>query len=167
MIPKSIEDKETNIVLNGVDTFLESNYSDGDIVSLHWLKNTLKIDEPKTMEEVKGFQWELLNKVEMFKEELLLNHSIALRNVRGNGYMIVPPYQQAEYAADVGIKAMNKGMKKAERLLENTRTEILDDPDKKRHIDAQVKFSAMKGILNKQKINVFALFREPKKVGNK
>jgi len=152
------------ISLKAVDTFMESNFKDGDIVSMHWLKEFLQIKEAIRIEDVNNIQWDLLAKMELFKEELLTKHQIALRNVRGSGYLIVPPRQQAEFAVEEGIKAFNKGMRRTDRLLNNVRRNKMDNTENKRHTDAQVKFSAIKNLLKKEKVNIFSIFENTKMV---
>jgi len=159
--------KEKQIVLKAVKKFLNDDFKDGDIVSMHWLKESLKIKEVTKIEHVTELQWELLIKMEMFKDELLNKHQIALKNIRGSGYMIVPPNKQALYAAEVGLKAFNKGMKKTEKLLDNVRLAQMDNEERRILTDAQVKFSALKGMLNKQRISIFLTFKDKKRLEDK
>ena len=159
--------QDKKLVKEAVKKFLDSDFSDGEIVSMHWLKEFLDIKEATKIEQVTDFQWELLTKMEMFKDELLNKHQIALKNVRGSGYMIVPPGQQALYAAEIGIKTFNKGMKKTEKLLDNVRLAQMDNDEKRILTDAQVKFSALKGMLNKQRISIFLTFKDKKRLEDK
>lgn len=156
--------REKAIVLMAVSDFIKHGFIDGDIISLHWLKQALEIKEAQNLETVDAIQWDMLQKMEMFKSELLIKHQIALKNVRGEGYMIIPPGDQALYAAEEGIKAFNKGMKRTEKLLDNVRLSKMDNEEKRRHTDAQIKFSAIKGMLNKQRINVFSIFKDTKRL---
>ena len=156
--------QQQRVVVTAVEMFLKKGFGDNDIISWLWLKDALCLVEAKTIEEVAGAQFDMLQKVEMFKDELLTRHQIALKNVRGVGYMIIPPGEQAYHAAEVGIKVINSGMRKAERLLENVRLSEMDNTEKQRHTDAQVKFAALKGLMNKERIDVFAIFKDTKRI---
>jgi len=157
MLPKINNDN--SVILSAVDDFFKKGFSDGDVLSMHWVKESLDIKEPKKLSEVNRIQFETLQKINMFKTELLTKHNIALRNVRGSGYMVVPPKEQTYYAIEEGVKHFNKGIKKAENLLDNMRISKLNSEDKKRHTDTQVKFSAIKGIMSRQKKDMFLAFR--------
>lgn len=162
MIPKkkNEENEYTVLIQEAIEKFFDKGYQDGDTVSMLWLHDTLKIEEPKTVQQAKAAQFELLTKLDMFKSELLEGHGIALRNIRGVGYIVVPPHDQTRYAMEECVRHINKGMKRADALLDNTRTRLLTISEKKRHTDAVVKFSAVKGIINRQKRDVFLMIRE-------
>lgn len=163
MLPKTTEEKD--VVVSAIEKFFSAKYNDGDIIQMSWIHRALEIKDPRTISDVKASQFDLLQKMEMFKSILLEKHNIALKNIRGEGYMVVPPKDQARYAAAEGIRAFNKGMKRTESLLDNIRIDALSSDEKRKHVDAQVKFSAIKGILNKQKKDVFRLFSSPTMIG--
>ena len=148
-----------NSVIDGaIDQFDKDQFKDGDIISREWIKWALRIKEPSTVQEYEEMQWLLLSRFEDFKDRLLKDRQIALRNVRGNGYLIVPPGEQAQYAAEKGIRHIRKGIQEADKLLTNVRSEQLTDEERKRHVDTQCRFDGIKGIMSRQKKDVFALF---------
>lgn len=138
--------------------FLEDSFKPGDIVSHDWLKWALDLKEPRTADEFREYQWKWLSAIEQFKDELLVNHKIALRNVRGTGYQVVPPEAQAQYAVEHGMKAVRKGIGSAQRLLEHAKIDSMDSDSRRRHIDAQAKMDGLAGMVRRGKRDVFALF---------
>ena len=148
----------TSIIDDALAQFDKDGFKDGDIVSHDWIRWALDIKVPARLEEVNELQFLLLSRLDEFRDRLLIERKIALRNVRGDGYLIVPPYDQARYAAEQGLKYIRKGLEKAEELLEHARLDEMSTDERKRHVDAQCKFDGMKGIMTRQKRDVFALF---------
>lgn len=102
----------------------------------------------------------LVTRVEQFREYLLVEKQTALRNVRGRGYLIVPPHEQARYAAEVAMGLVQKGLQKGSRLLNHTRLSELDNDELQRHTDTQVRLSGIGSMMNKQRRDVFKLFHD-------
>jgi len=146
---------------DAVDQFLEEKFQDGDLVSHDWLRMVLDINDAA----VAANAFVVVERMEAFKTVLLDGHQIALQNVRGRGYRVIPPHEQARYAAEEAARYMAKGLKKADALLTNTRHESLTTDEKKRHTDTQVRIAALSGMISKGKRDVFLLF-EPKKKEN-
>lgn len=141
-----------------VDDFFAEGFKDGDLISHDWLRMTLAINDAA----VAANAFVIVERLEAFKTVLLDGHQIALQNVRGRGYRVIPPHEQARYAAEEAAKYMAKGLKKADSLLTNTRHAALTEDEKKRHTDTQVRISALGGMISKGKREVFKLF-DPKK----
>lgn len=139
-----------------LDAFLAEDFKDGDIVSWDWLHMTLEINDAA----MKANQFVLVERIEALKSALLEEYQIALQNVRGKGYRIIPPAEQALFAAQEASRYLAKGLKKADNLLENTRQEVLTTQEKKRHTDTQVRIAALSGMVSKGKRDVFQLFKK-------
>lgn len=144
---------------DAVDRFISEGFKDGDLVSHDFLKHLLEINESA----LRHNEFVLLERMESLKTVLLEGHQIALQNVRGRGYRIVPPAEQARFAAEEASRLMAKGMKKASRLIENTRIDALDTDERKRHTDTQVRLAALGGMISKGRRDVFKLFDASKK----
>ena len=142
-----------------VDLFMDEDYSDGDLVSHDWLRMVLDINDAA----VKANPFVLVERMEGFRSVLLEGHQIALQNVRGRGYRVVPPHEQAHYAATEVARHMKKGLDKADSLLTNTRQGELTTDERKRHTDTQVRVAALAGMVSKGRRDVFQLF-EVKKI---
>lgn len=141
-------------ISDAVSLYLNEGYSDGDLISHDWLKMALEINDAALREN----EFVLLERMESFKSTLLNNYQIALQSVRGRGYRVVPPSEQARYAAQEAARYIGKGLKKADGLLNNTRLDALDTDERKRHTDTQVRIAALSGMINKGKRDVFRLF---------
>lgn len=142
-----------------VDQFLAESFAEGDLVSHDWIRWCLDINEQSLSEN----PFVLLDRVESLKEALLIDHSIALANVRGEGYRIVPPGEQALYAARTAAHFIEKGLKKADSLLTHTRMDMLNQSERRRHNDASVRVAGLGGMMKKGKRDIIALFDVSKK----
>jgi hypothetical protein len=137
-----------------IDAFMEEGFKDGDLVSHDWLRWALAINDHAIQEN----EFVLLERMESLKSSLLITHNIALQNIRGKGYRVVPPAEQARYAAEESARHIEKGMRKATQLLRHTRVEQLDHNEKKRHTDTEVRMAALNGMLDKGRRDVFKAF---------
>jgi hypothetical protein len=144
---------------SAVEQFFTENFNDGDLISWDWLHLTLEINDAAVREN----QFILVERIEAFKTALLESHQVALQNVKGKGYRIVPPNEQAYYAASEAAKYLQKGLKKAGNLLTHTRQDQLNSQEKKRHTDTEVRIAALSGMVSKGKRDVFQLFHSKKK----
>lgn len=143
---------------SAVDQFMADDFQDGDLISHDWLRTVLEINDAAMRDN----DFVLVERIEAFKSALLHGHQIALQNVRGRGYRVVPPAEQARFAAEEAAKYIGKGLRKADSLLANTRFEQLATDERKRHTDTQVRIAALAGMVSKGKRDVFALFETKK-----
>lgn len=148
---------------DAVDRFFEKGAQDGEIITHDWLQWALDIPEPRSVDDMRRVQWLLLDRVEQLKKTLLVEHRICLANVRGEGYMIVPPSDQARYAMQSAMQGIRRELNKGDSILTHTRTELLDGEAKRRHTDAEVKLAGIKGMMSRQKRDVFKLFDQQTK----
>lgn len=137
----------------------EGNHADGDILSHDWIKFALDIPKPKTLAESEEIQWLALSRIEAFKDWLLVERKTAIKSVRGKGYWIVPPSEQAEVAAQEAMRMVSKGLQKGSKIMEHARLADMDDPARKRHTDAHVRLSGIGQMMKRQKRDVFKLFQ--------
>lgn len=156
--------KERMIADSAVSQFLSESFNYGDTISHEWLKVYLEIPEPETLSDVQRVQFLLLSRVEDFKRQLLEEHRLALESVRGVGYRIVPPNDQAAFAVTEAAKLIQKGIEKGMELLEHARHDEMDESARKRHVDAHIKMAGLQQIATQKRRSVFALFDENKKL---
>lgn len=143
--------------MNEIARKIIQEFKDGDSVSHHWLKLHFDMDEPKTAEQLKAFQFEYLGKIEMLKAVLLKEHKVALRTMRGYGYQLVPPSEQTQFAVTRGLVKIGKAIEETVDTLDHTRVNLLSDDEKRQHTDSLVKFSAIKGIMAREKKDALAI----------
>lgn len=141
-------------VEEAVKAYFERQYKDGDLVSHDWLLYVLKLRQPRTRED--GLL--LLDRMDAFRKALLEDHCIALENVRGKGYRVVPPAEQAEYAARTAAAHISKGLRKSGQLLEHTRVDELSERERQRHTDTEVRMAGLRSLISRGKRDVFKLF---------
>lgn len=142
-----------------LELFLADKFSDGQLISHDWLTWALNLPKPKTAVEMVNCQFIILDRVEQFKEALLTQHKIYIVSVRGKGYRIVPPSDQAFIAIDTAMRGVRREFSKCKEVMKHTRIAELDSDQAKRHTDAQVKVLALSGMIGKSKREVFGLFK--------
>lgn len=165
MLPQQ---KESNPVwLDRAIKMLDSDgRKDGDILSHDWIKYALDVPVAKSVDDADRVQWLLLGRVEAFKDWLLVERKIALQNVRGEGYRLIPPREQAHYAATEAMKMVKKGIVKGDKLMTHVRLSELDAEERKRHTDAHIRLAGVGDMIKRQRKDIFKLFfphKEPNK----
>lgn len=143
-----------------LELFFANKFEDGQLISHAWLEWALDLPKPKTAQEMVNCQFVILDRVEQFKSALLQQHQIFVVSVRGQGYRIVPPSDQAFIAIDNAMRGVRREFSKCEDVMKNTRFAELNAEQSRRHTDAQVKVSALSGMVGKGKRDVFGLFEK-------
>lgn len=145
---------------NAIEAYDKSTHSDGDILSHEWLKYSLQIPAATSMQDAEKIQWLTLTRVEAFKDWLLTERKTALKAVRGKGYWIVPPSEQAQVAAEEAMTLVRRGLHKGNRMMQNARFADMDESSKRRHTDAQIRLSGIGDMMRRQKKDIFMLFQQ-------
>lgn len=159
MLPQKQPEKYAPAWLTrAVAMFDKDGRKDGDILSHEWIKWALDIPAPANLEQATEQQWMLLTRLDAFRDYLLVDRKIALQNVRGEGYRIVPPSEQAQVAAEQAMKMVKKGLDAGDKLMTHTRTNELSTDEQKRHTDAHLRLCGIKDMVRRQKKDVFRLF---------
>lgn len=141
-----------------VDLFDSDKISDGDIISREWISHALDIPPARSIQDAERIQWMTLNRVEALKDYLLTERKIALRTARGQGYHVVPPQDQAEYAAREAMGMVQKGLEKGSRIMKHARIDALTEDQRRRHVDAELRISGLSQMIRRQRKDVFKLF---------
>ena len=146
---------ENNWLEFAVQEYDTTAYKDGDLLSKQWLLFALQI--PAKMDSTEDMMFLFLNRFEAFREYMLIQRKIALENVRGRGYRVVPPGEQARLAADEALKLIRRGLNKGNKILANTRVHMLTNDEASRHTDAQIKLAGLQQMLGRQKTDLLKL----------
>lgn len=141
-----------------IELFTQEGFKDGDIISLMWLHHALDLKEPRTLAEVEECSWVKLTRLKAFQDWLLEDKQIALENIRGEGYRIVPPREQAEVAARKAMKGVKKSLTECSRTITHTRMSLLTPDEKRRHTDAHIRLIGVGEIMSRQRKDIFGLF---------
>lgn len=142
---------------NAVEQWDKARYKDGDLVSHDWMKFALLIPSPSQDLSATDVQFMVLTRVEALKQYLLNERKIAMESIRGRGYRVVPPEEQASFAVDEGLRFIRKGLGRANSILTNTRVEQLTNEEAARHTDMQIKMAGLAQMLGRQKKDILAM----------
>lgn len=147
---------------HAIDQFDKDKFADGDMITHDWLHAFLLIREPKnvTTETMQEYQFLKMRRYEEFRDYLLRERQIALESIRGEGFRIVPPHEQASYAVEKGMRLVSKGFNTSAVLLQNTRMNKLTRQEATRHTDAQVRLDGLQQLVKRQRVNIFSLFEK-------
>lgn len=138
---------------NAVAKAAES-FQHGDLISFDWLHEHFGIQKPVTglFNDFQEYQFEFLSAIDGFKNELLESHKMALANVRGEGYRVVMPKDQTEFAEKKFIIDIHKSVKRAASILNNIKFDALDDNERKQNADAKSRIAAIYSMTPKKKL---------------
>lgn len=150
---------------NAIDQFDKDGFKHGDTLSHDWIRWALEIPAPSTVAAANEAQFVLLHRFDAFREYLLVNRKIALQSVRGKGYWVVPPDEQAKVAAEEAMKLIRRGLATGTKILEHADHSKMSATASTRHTNVQVKMSGLKAMVNRQKRDVFATFKPAKTIG--
>ena len=136
---------------NAIDLFDSSNFGHGDEITHNWLKHALQIPKPQTLEDAERISLLRLQRVEAFKDYLLSQRQMALKSTQGVGYHIIPPNQQARYAAEILVKSIRSATNKSSRLLEHTDFDKLNEEDRRKHVDTEIRIRSVSEIFTRER----------------
>lgn len=134
---------------------IANNYSDGTLIPHEWLKEKLGLKELSIedfdsvadfVEGIKIQQFAYMSFVDAIRWQLLDNEKIYLRNIRGDGYVILNPKDQTKYGYDKFIKDVRKAMDEAGLIMNNVKPVPLEQQSKDN--DMRAKFSIMQTMLS-------------------
>lgn len=108
----------------------------------------LKQPQPDTpMREADRAKLLFLGQFAGFEEALLTEHQVALANIRGVGYRIVPPSEQTSWAENQGIGDVRKAVKKLSNRLTNVSFDALTSHERRANADALARLGMLGGML--------------------
>lgn len=134
-----------------IDAINEFDY--GDIITHEWIAAHLGVEyptKPMTLEEYKARDFDLLRKVEGFKDELLVTHKWYLVNVRGTGYQVVKPKHQTKTAMLQMEKDLRKAVSKTLCALVHINETALSLEDARENAESKAKVAALRTMHLKQ-----------------
>lgn len=93
-------------------------YNFGDVITHEELNASLGMVEPTTTADAYK-QWSLkrIPQIDALSQWLLEEKNMCLASVHGQGYRIVPPQEQTEFAQEVGMKVVRREIGKMVRRL--------------------------------------------------
>lgn len=107
---------------------IQNNFSDGSLISHEYLKKkfTLENLSYEDYSSVNDFvnaiqqqQFAYMTLIDTLRWNLLEDRQMYLKNVRGDGYVILQPKEQTQYGYNEFIKTVNKAIKEADLIMSN------------------------------------------------
>ncbi|MFM2054708.1 MAG: hypothetical protein RL456_2745 [Pseudomonadota bacterium] len=119
----------------------------GEVIPHEWLRTELQVPDRQpndilTTAQHRAMDFDLLSKVEGFKDEMLREHNRLLVNVRGGGYRIVPAPSQTDAAMGRLRIELRKAMVRAKDALVHIDMALLEQEDAQRNAEARAKLAA-------------------------
>lgn len=133
----------------------EMNPAPGTVFSHDWLCSAFGIQEASTIDEYKRNSLEFLRCIEGLKDALLMDHKIALRNVHGEGYAVMPPNEQTAYGVRVGLRGVEKSLKQMRKVITNVSLDKLTDEEVRKNTDAQIHAAGVASLLRSSRLIEF------------
>lgn len=107
-------------------------FSPGDLITHSFLREQFNIVDPaiedfKTTDEfvaeLQNIQFNYMTMVDKLRFDLLTTQRYYLKNVRGDGYTLLPPKEQVTFAYDQALTDIKKSIKQAKNIMSNMRFE--------------------------------------------
>jgi len=119
-----------------VRKYFTDNKTYGSMLTKEWLCNALAVVDPETTnskEAYKEANWRWWQAFDGFSKEMLTKHNVALANVRGNGYRVVNPQEQAKWAATEGLDDVKSALSKMSARIKHTNMSVLNPAERAEH----------------------------------
>lgn len=139
---------------NAAAELFAGRYSFGDIVPHEELQAALRLPKPSgrvTVEEYESWRLSLLAQTDALSAFLLEEKNICLRAVPGQGYMILEPKDQTEYAMGHGLKRVRSELRKMGRRLTFIDRSALSHEEARKNADALARLAFLQSMANKRK----------------
>lgn len=135
-----------------IKSFMGEAFAPGDTVSFDWLYEHFLIDRPApdtALADAQKAELQFLGQFKAFEEALLTEHQIALANVRGVGYRVMPAAEQTRWAEEVGAAEVKKAVRKLGDRLTNVDLAQLTTEQRKENADALARLAMMTGMVKR------------------
>ena len=131
--------------------FIARGFTLDDVIPFAWFYQAFRIEMPSpetSMRVAERAKFAFLSEFQAFEGALLHEHHIALRNVRGIGYRIVPPHEQTAWAEKSGLSEMKRAAKKMGSRMANVDLTKLSSQQRRENSDARANWGNIKGMLS-------------------
>ena len=145
-------EKTNQIPYYNVCESIRKDYDYGDIVSLEHIMELCGDPKPSDEDTAKAMEeWAMRRMIHMDKIAtiLLTEFKVCLSSVRGKGYMLVQPHNQADHALKETLNSMNKGLKKGAAIISNINITLLSDVERNHAQAVDNQMSIMQSMMSK------------------
>lgn len=132
-----------------VHRFREQGFRAGDVLAFDWLFDAFGVIRPSPdtpLAEAQRSELEFLSGFKAFEDVLLGEYQIALANVRGVGYRVVPPAEQTAWAEGQGKLELKRALRKMHDRLANVDLGQLDAGQRRENADALARLAQLSGM---------------------
>jgi len=136
---------DVNIMPKAVDALLAAGLTPGKIITHFELEKILHLDR-----NAKDYPFKKLSRVQELRERILVEYKIDLKNIRGQGYMVVAPEEQTRLAIDDTIRGIGLAISKGYNRVVNTDVAKLTDESRKENTDAIARLAGLGSMTKKQ-----------------
>ncbi|MEO8101916.1 MAG: hypothetical protein ABI790_05285 [Betaproteobacteria bacterium] len=130
-----------------VKALIDDGLTYGKSVSRARIIELCAIPLPKSIEDVRRFDLQVLHITAEIKDTLLTAHCMLLVSDQSGGYEVIPPADQTRHAIEAGTKAMKREMTRMARGVSFVRSELLTDAQRQQNTDAHAKISKLAGMV--------------------
>ena len=137
----------------------------GDLISHEYIKYQFRLKELNYGDYATQSDFEVALQVRQFtymglidklRTDLLENEQYYLQSVRGEGYQLIPPAEQVNFAYEQAINDIKKVFANSEWIMKNVRRDLLDARTRQENADTLAKFSSYRqmvvSMLKKRKL---------------
>lgn len=131
-----------------MEAIIEQGYTYGDSITHDWIINEMGVNNPADQKDFSSYQdaqLKYLSAIERLKRELMVRHKMALRSVRGEGFEIIHPGKQTNWAMREAAKEVAKAIRTANLRISTINTAILSSEERRQNLEAQGKLAFLSG----------------------
>ncbi|MCD0280471.1 hypothetical protein JWH04_16295 [Xanthomonas melonis] len=131
---------------NAAAELFNGQYAYGEVIPHRVLRAALRLPEPRgklTREEWERWRLDLVAQVDALADWLLEEKNICLKAMHGEGYMLVRPGDQTEFAVKQGRKKIRAELRRMGRRLSFIDHASLSQEQRKANADALARLSFM------------------------
>jgi len=134
-----------------VDDWIASNTEYGDLIEHDWLQKQFHLEKPEygKAEVFDKFNFDYMQYMSNMSKYLLEEHALALQNVRGKGYRVVPPCEQIGIAKKQAKNELHRAVSRYASHLQYIRYEELPSHEQRRRDDEAAKLSQMRQMMRR------------------
>jgi len=139
---------------NAATELFSGQYGYGDVIPHEALRESLRLPEPvgkHSREEWEAWRLALVAQIDALSDWLLEEKNMCLRSIQGQGYQIVEPAEQTEFAVKQGRKKIRSELRKMGRRLSFVDTSALTADQRRENADALARLSFMEQQFSKAK----------------
>lgn len=107
---------------------IQNKFNPGDLIPHEWLKHKFTLEKLRYedfegtddfVQAIQMQQFAYMTLIDSLRWQLLEERSAYLKNIRGDGYTVLPPPEQTKYGYDEFMKTVKSAIKQADLIMNN------------------------------------------------